>query len=323
MPDPNASPVQKIEVDFYASEDALAAAFAAGQIDGASGLTAATTKTMSASAGASVADYPTTTLSAVLLNLRPSHPEFADPNVRKALLGAIDRATILATDLGGQGRVANALVPPESWAYDASKVVPVAYNRTAAAKLLRGAGWTLVGGKWTLPKAKAPLSIEILTVSADLNPRLAAVASAVKDDWTQLGLTVTVTSLNGTDLAARLKAGSFTAAVLDIAFGLEPDLYPLLDSSQVRASGSNRSGFQDPAMDALLDATRRYAPMTQRKAAWSALLGGLSAKLPVLPIVWADEQMVAKGLSGNTPRLIVHTGDRFWDVLAWRLAASR
>jgi ABC-type transport system substrate-binding protein len=322
-PDPNASPLAKIEVDFYDTEDALAAAYSAGQIDGASGLTAAATKTLGATAGARVLDYPTTTLSAILLNQRPTHPELADPNVRKALLGAIDRATIASTDLGGQARVADALVPPESWAYDASKVTKIPYDRSASAKLLRGAGWTKAGGKWTAPKAKAPYAIELLTVPPDVNPRLAAVANAVKDDWTKLGLTVTVRSLTGSALATKLKAGDFSAAVLDIASGFEPDLYPLLDSSQVRANGSNRSGYQDPALDKLLEAARRNGSITRRKAAWSALLAGLSDRLPVLPIVWADEQMVVRSLSGNTPRLIVHTGDRFWDVLAWRLAASR
>ena len=323
VPDPNASPVEQIELDFYDTEAALATAFTAGQIDGAAGLSAETTQTLGASAGARVLDYPTTTLSAVLLNLRPTHPELGDPNVRKALLGAIDRATIVKSDLGGQARVADTLIPPESSAYDASRVVKVPYDRTKAAALLRAAGWTRTSGQWTAPKGKAPYAIEILTVPADVNPRLAAIAAAVRDDWTTLGLTVTVTSLSGSALAARLQSGDFTAAVLDIASGPEPDLYPLLDSSQVRSNGSNRSGYQDPAMDTLLEAARQNGSPAQRKAAWSALLAGISAKMPVLPIVWADEQAVVRGLSGATPRLIVHPGDRYWDVLAWRLAASR
>ncbi len=322
-PDPNARPVERIEITFYDTEEALAAAFQAGEIDGASGLSAATTKTLGSTAGASVLDYPTTTLSAILLNLRPTHPELADPNVRRALLGAIDRASIAATGLGGQARVADTLIPPESWAYDPTKVTKVGYDRSGAAKLLKTAGWTRSGGKWTAPKGKKPYAIELLTVPADVNPRLAAVAEAVRQSWTALGLTVTVTPLSGTALAARLKSGDFGAALLDIESGLEPDLFPLLDSSQVRANGSNRSGYQDPALDRLLEAARKPGTLAAREAAWGALLGGLSAKLPVLPIVWADEQMVVRGLSGASPRLIVHTGDRYWDVLAWRLAASQ
>jgi ABC-type transport system substrate-binding protein len=321
--DPNAQPIQQIEMDFFDSENALAAAFTAGQIDGASGLSAGTTAALGATAGARVLDYPTTTLSAVLLNLRPTHPELQNASVRKALLSAIDRATIATSDLGGQARVADTLIPPESWAYDPARVVKIPFSRSEAAKLLRSAGWTSKNGKWTAPKGKSPYAIDLLTVPASDNPRLAAIASAVRDDWTALGMTVTVTSLSGSSLAARLQSGSFTAAVLDIASGLEPDLYPLLDSSQVRSNGSNRSGYQDPALDKLLEAARQNGTQAQRKAAWSALLAGISAKMPVLPLVWEDEQAVVRGLSGATQRLIVNPGDRFWDVLAWRLAAAR
>ena len=132
-----------------------------------------------------------------------------------------------------------------------------------------------------------------------------------------------MTELAATDLASRLRTGEFTAALLDVSMGLEPDLYPLLASTQVRANGSNVSGYQDPALDALLEAARAPGTDPQRAAAIRALLLGLAARRPILPIVWADELVVERGLSGDVPRLIVHPGDRFWDVLAWRLAASR
>ena len=45
--------------------------------------------------------------------------------------------------------------------------------------------------------------------------------------------------------------------------------------------------------------------------------------MPLLPIAWADEVFLARGLDGPTPRLIADPGDRFADVLAWRLAADR
>lgn len=321
--DPTARPVGRVEVDFYDSEAELAAAYQAGEIDAAAGLSPSTTATLAATSGSSVVDYPTTTLSAILLNLRTSHPELADPRVRKALLEAIDRASIAGTSLGGQARVADALIPPESWAFDATKVTRLRFDRAAAGKLLKAAGWTQAAGAWRAPKAKTQYAIELLTVPPDVNPRLAAIADAVQASWTALGLRVTVTEIAGADLAARLRAGTFTAALLDIASGLEPDLYPLLDSSQVRAAGSNRSGYQDPGLDRLLEAARQPGTTAARRSAWGALLQGLSDRLPVLPIVWADEEMVVRGLSGNVPELIERTGDRYWDVLAWRLAASR
>ncbi len=321
--DPSGRPIERIEVTFFDTEDALASAFKAGQIDGAAGLSTSVTADLSAQPGAQALHYPTTTLSAVLLNLRTTHPELQDPNVRRALLEGIDRNTLAATTLAGTAAVANALIPPGSWAYDASAVGSVPFDRSGAAKLLAKAGWTRIGGKWAAPKAKVPYLLELLTVPADVNPRLANAAAAVSDGWTSLGFKVKLVELSGADLAVRLQNGTFTAAALDIASGLQPDLFPLLSSSQIRAGGSNRSGYQDPSLDKLLAATRLPGSDAKHKAAWSALLAGLAARMPVLPLVWADEVMVARGLSGITPTLIVHTGDRFWDVLAWRLSASR
>ena len=40
-------------------------------------------------------------------------------------------------------------------------------------------------------------------------------------------------------------------------------------------------------------------------------------------IAWHSEDALQRGVEGPTPRLIAGPGDRFWDVLAWRLAADR
>ena len=43
----------------------------------------------------------------------------------------------------------------------------------------------------------------------------------------------------------------------------------------------------------------------------------------MLPLAWGEESMFTAGVEGITPTLISDTGDRYWDVLAWRLAADR
>ena len=90
------------------------------------------------------------------------------------------------------------------------------------------------------------------------------------------------------------------------------------------APGSNLAGYQDPGLDTLLEAAREPGTLDQRQAAWKALLAGSGGqRLPLLPLAWTDEVMVARGVDGPAPRLIAGPGDRYWDVLAWRLAAGR
>ncbi len=141
--------------------------------------------------------------------------------------------------------------------------------------------------------------------------------------WQELGFNVVAVTVKASDLATRLREGTFTAAVVDIAEGLEPDLYPLLATTQVQSTGSNLAGYQDPTLDPLLEAARAPGTQEERVTAWKALLAGLATREPILPLAWIDEIMLARGLEGVTPRLIVDTGDRYWDVLAWRLAADR
>jgi len=322
-PAPGAVPIDSIEIYFYNSEADLAAAFRAGTLDAADGLSGAVAKDLLALPGADAVRYPTSLLSTVVLNLRATHPELRNADVRKALLGAINRTALVSGVLDGAGVVADTLLPPGSWAYDAQAAGSVPYDATASAKALGKLGWTKVGSLWAAPKAKKAYEVEILTVPLEANRRLALIGTAVGDAWRQLGFDVVVTRLAGSELTARLRSGDFTAAVLDVSFGQEPDLYPLLASTQVRTTGSNVAGYQDPALDTLLEAARAPGTAEARTTAWTALLKGLAARMPLLPVAWAQDTVVTRGVSGVTPRLIARSGDRFWDVLAWRLAADR
>ncbi len=322
-PAPGAGPIDAITIYFYNSEAQLAAAFRAGELDAADGLSGAVAKDLQTLPGANSVRYPTTMLSTVVLNLRATHPELRNADLRKALLGAIDRSAIVSGVLDGGGVVADTLIPPGSWAYDARAAGSTPYDPGAAAKALAKLGWTKIGGFWAAPKAKKAYAVEILTVPAEANRRVALIGTAVGDAWRKLGFDVVVTRLAAPDLTARLRAGDFTAAVLDVSLGLEPDLYPLLASTQVRTTGSNVAGYQDPALDTLLEAARAPGADAARTSAWTALLKGLAARMPLLPIAWAQDVVVTRSVSGMTPRLITRSGDRYWDVLSWRLAADR
>jgi ABC-type transport system substrate-binding protein len=320
---PGAVPIDEIQILFFATDAELAAAFRAGTIDAAGGLSGAAANELLALPATQDVRYPTTILSAVMLNLRATHPELRNADVRKALLGAINRSALVSDVLDGAGVAADTLLPPGSWAYDAQAAGSVEFDAAASEKSLLKVGWTTVGNQWAAPKTKKAYKIEVLTVPMEANRRVAMIGSAVTDAWRQLGFDVVVTRLEGPELTARLRAGDFTAAVLDVSFGLEPDLYPLLASTQVRTTGSNVAGYQDPELDTLLEAARAPGETVARKTAWTALLKGLAARMPLLPIAWAQDIVVTRGVSGVTPRLIARAGDRYWDVLAWRLAADR
>ena len=315
-----------IEFRFFASDDALAAAWAAGGLDGASGIAADTVTRLLSTGGAHDLRYPATTLLGVTLNLRPSHPEFRDPAVRRALLQAIDRAGIVSRVRGGFAQRADSPIPPSSWAFDAKASPEVAYDAAAARAALAKAGWKEAAtGGWVPKGAKTPLTIDLLSPELAANPAAFAVADAIAADWRAIGLTVTRSALPTSDLVGQhLQVGEYSAAVIATSVGLDPDLYPLLASTQATTHGSNFSGLQDTALDQLLVAARKPGTDEARKAAYAALQVKLVAGTYLLPVAYHDDVVVVRdALTGPRIRPVGGPEDRFWDVLTWRLAEGR
>ncbi len=316
--------IQQIDIRVYPDAAALAAAFQAGQVDAAGGLSPDLANQLAALPGARLVRYPRTVLTAVMLNLRFGHNVFQNVHVRRALLLAIDRNAIVRQQLGGLGVRADTLVPPSSWAFNAQAAGSVAYDRAAAARELVAAGWRRSGSGWVRPGVKAPVTLELLTVDATTNPLDYAVAVQVAADWKAIGIPVRFTVL-GADQAVndKLVPGNYDAAVVDLNVGLDADLYPLLASAQAPVGGSNLSGFQSVTLDRLLEAARAYAPQSTRARRMAAVEADLAKELPILPLAYADYPYVVRDtVQGPTPRLISDPGERYWDVLTWRLATA-
>jgi peptide/nickel transport system substrate-binding protein len=309
---------------FYPNAEALATAFAAGDIDAAGGLPAAQARSLAAAGGARILRYPRTVLTAVVLNLRFGRTLFRSAAERRALLLAIDRQAIVRGVLEGMGSAADSLVPPTSWAFNRQAAGGVPFSRTEAVKLLRAAGWQRIAGEWNRPGVAGAVSVELVTVDAATNPLSYAVAERVAAYWQTLGLKVRLQPLPVENLVTdKLVPGSFDAAVIDLTMGPDPDIYPLLASSQAVQGGSNISGYQSTNLDPLLEQARLPAGREARQARMAALEAALAKELPILPLVYADYvYLVRDTVSGPTPREISDPSERFWDVLTWRVAES-
>ena len=310
---------------FYTDPDALAADYRAGILDAASGISPQLAAELGALPDSRLLRYPGSTLTTVLVNLRAGHPEFADPKVRAALLQSIDRPAIIEGAYAKSAATAAGLIPAASPWFDPAADPLVPFDRAAAAKALKAAGWTKKDDGWYRKDAKKPLSVELLSPTIGANPGLYAAAAGVAADWTALGLDVEHVALPpGEFVTDRLATGDFQVAVVDVLIGLDPDLYPLLASSQTLSGGSNVAGVQSPVLDDLLRKARAPGTDAERKAAYSALQKQLASFRYLLPLAFADEVVVARDtLEGPILRQVTDRSDRFWDVLTWRLADDR
>lgn len=310
------------ELRYFDDLESLTEAWADGELDAVSGVQPDDLATLTAAGPGRLMRYPGTTLLAVNFNLRPTRREFQDPLVRKALLEAIDRDGIVRDVLGGLGERADSLIPPSSPVFDASKSPEVAFDIAAARKDLRTAGWKAGDVSWTPKDAKEPLVIELLSPEEVANPVAYATARQIVEAWHDLGLAVRQVPLPASELIGqRLAQGNFQVALVPLAIGLDPDVYPLLASSQTRTGGSNVSGLQDTDLDALLVGARSPLGSEARKIAYATLQARLSERNYILPLAFRDEYVLFRDtVLGPESRAVAGSGDRFWDVLTWRLA---
>ncbi len=314
-----------IEIRFYDDREALAEGYLAGAVDAAGGLGPVEAARLAGQPGSRELRYPTTTLTTVIFNLRPSRPEFREPRVRFALLTGINRQAIVDAAFGGRAAISDVPIPPASWAHDDTIRPPITYDREAATRGLADAGWKAADGTWTMPGATKPVAFELLSLDEGTNAASFATAAAIAADWRRLGLDVTHVPLPPAELVTnRLRTGAFAAAVVDVNIGLDPDLYPLLASTQAGSQGLNLAGLQDAHLDGLLVAARSPGTDEYRQTAYRALQESLLSSQYLLPVAFRDEVVVARDvLRGPVPRPIGSVRDRFWDVLTWRLAADR
>jgi peptide/nickel transport system substrate-binding protein len=313
-----------IQFRYFDDGAALAAAYRAGELDAASGLPPDMAAGLAATPGSRMLRYPGSTLTAVLLNQRPHHV-FTSAEFRTALLAAIDRPGLIEDAFAGVASGAPGLIPPASLLFDTAATINIPYSRSAAQKGFKAAGWKKVDNKWRRSADTKPRQFELISPDAESNPGLFAAAAAVAADLNRVGIEVTHVPLSPGEFSReRLAAGAFTIAVADLTIGLDPDLYPLLASSQTLTGGSNVIGLQDPVLDKLLVAARKPGSIGNRTSYYSKLQVQLAKDLYILPLAYADVAIVVRdAVQGPQIRQVADRSDRFWDVLTWRLAADR
>jgi len=192
---------------------------------------------------------------------------FDDPRVRRALTLAIDRWTMGAAlskitiikDIGG-------LMRPKG---------PFAMSDADLEKI---AGFSK-DGRASKDKAKALLAEAGVTnltfefLNRSINTPYEPLAVAIIDQWKQAGITATHKVKETSAYLADLRSGNFDVGLdFNCDFLDEPDLQlAKFQSASLGGKGLNLAGYDDPKLDAMIDAQSRETDPAKRKA----LIGGI------------------------------------------------
>ncbi len=230
-----------------------------------------------------VADAPGTNYSYLGVNFDDA--TMAHREVRQALAYATDRETIIRYLLRGQARVADGVLPPNSWAYEPN-VTRYPYDPARAEQLLEAAGFPRRPGDGGMR-----LHI-VLKTSTDEAAR--ALGAALQDQWRRVGVDLELRSMELATLFDDINRASFQLYYLQLVGGNnDPEIFEYAFSSKrMPPNGINRGHYHNPGMDMALDQARVEPDMERRKELFGEVQRIVADDLPYLSLWFNDETSV-------------------------------
>ena len=200
-------------------------------------------------------------------------PPFDRPEVRRAVARSIDREQIVRTLLAGRAESANGLLPRGHWAApDSLPTQP--FDPGPERAILAG-----------LPEVTLVTSTDRLRVT---------IARAIAQMLGDAGLRVRVVSLDFGVLLARLDAGDFEMATLQMPELTEPNVLAWFFHPRgvpgEGGEGKNRARYRDPEVGRWLDAAGATRDAARRKELYGRIAERMQHDLPVLPL-WHEDQV--------------------------------
>ncbi len=315
--------IPALEFRHHASTADLFQAFLDGQLEGLSAGVTENLELLPNRQELQVFASAQPSLTMVLFNLRSETvPTLAELQVRKALLHAINRETVVnATDLAW-GTPADSPIPAGHWAYKEG-LTQYPYDPVLALELFGDSGWRDRDLDGMLDRDGVPLTLS-LAVSDDR--ALRAYAETIAAYWRDLGIGVELVVLPFARLLVeQLDNHSFDAALVQVS-GLEgdPDPFRFWHSSQTAPGQLNYGGWSNPYADGLMERSRIELDAEERHYLLHRFQDVFLADLPALPI---SSPVYAYGVHGRVRNVQVgqlnSPAERLDTFANWFIATTR
>ncbi|WP_342713642.1 ABC transporter substrate-binding protein [Oceanisphaera psychrotolerans] len=233
----------------------------------------------------------------VTLKVNAGHPFLAEPEARRALSLALERtgmaAALLRTPEAGAGQ----LFPPSMTDWHLSQVSGAERDLEQARALLAGLGWQ-ADGEGMLSRNGTPFKLTLTTFSD--RPELPLLATAIQDQWRELGVELAVNVANSSEIPAGHRDGTLELGLMARNFALVPDpLGTLLQDFGPKGGDWGAMNWHSERLgeilQQLLTATQEQDTAELRREAATIL----QEQLPVIPVAWYQQTAaVSKQVEG-------------------------
>jgi peptide/nickel transport system substrate-binding protein len=178
-----------------------------------------------------------------------AHPVFADRDVRRALVMAVNRDALVRNVFDTLGLVAHGPVTRALTTSDTTIGLP--YDTAAAARALDSLGWKRNASGMRSRKG-VELAFALMVPSSSTNRM--KLATLLQDQWRKAGANVRIESLELNAFGARMEEKKFDA-ILN-GWHIDPDPASIREEwtqAQIRKGGFNLTSYRNPAFDAVVD----------------------------------------------------------------------
>jgi len=238
----------------------------------------------------------------------PKAAIFSDPQVRKALLTALDRKKVAEKVYFGMAVPADSSVSAAQWVHTTPKT-QYPYNLSKAEKMLDDAGWTK-GADGIRAKGGVRMEWELRTNVG--NKVRETLITVLADQWKQLGANVTTKPVQFPQLVTQLsQTREFEMILLGISEGLDPDTTQLWSSKSIGGGALNGASYKNAKVDDLLEQAVKTLDREKRKGLYQQIQGILMEDLPA-PLLTSP-----KAVWGISKRL------KNWNVGPWNGSSPR
>ncbi|HJZ79149.1 MAG TPA: ABC transporter substrate-binding protein, partial [Pyrinomonadaceae bacterium] len=233
-----------------------------------------------------------------LLTFNTAEAPLDNVKVRQAIAYAIDRESMIRDLLQGQGKIANSILPEESWAYTSGHTYH--FDPATSKRLLDEAGFRDPDGDGPQMRFPKPLLFRISGSSASARQYAGVIQNYLKD----VGIPVSIETSELNVLFDSLRRGQFQMTYGQWVGGNQDPIFfrDLFASSEIPTetrAARNRSRYRNPELDKILDEAPNNYDHARAAPLYARAQEIVSADAPVFPLWYQANMVVARKNVGN------------------------
>jgi peptide/nickel transport system substrate-binding protein len=313
--------LDRVQFRFYPSDQTALNGYEAGEVEGIARITIPDLPRARALPSLNLFSAQMAEYAIVFLNLgRPDLTFFQEPEVRQALLYALDRQQIIDDVLEGQAVVAHSPLIPGTWAYK-DDIPHYEYAPDRANGLLNNAEWIQRAADGGLRRKDGQLlSFTLLTSS---EPERMRTAQMLAEQWAAIGITVTVETASPLEVREALERRDFEAILVHLSTPGDPDPYPFWHQAQIEG-GQNYAGFDHRRISEVIEQARVITNRERRKELYDEFQETFAQQVPAL-LLYVPIYTYGIDARIHDPQIgpLTHPSDRFRTISDWWIVPRR